>query len=87
MSARSTLLDAAREWVADCSWRDLHDDDVSELSDAELIRGIRRHYCGGWRGFVDADPSLDDVPEAHELAREWDRVEHARCRCAIYCSS
>lgn len=40
---RRDLVDAAREWAADCEWAD----DIDGLSDAEILRGVHRHYAGG----------------------------------------
>lgn len=40
-------LAAAREWIADCCWPDLEPEDVEELTDDEVERGIRRHFEGG----------------------------------------
>lgn len=46
-------LQQAREWVADCQWQDIHDaDDVAELSQVEIERGIDRHYDGGLLQFI-----------------------------------
>ena len=38
----------ARDWIADCEWAD----DTSGLTDAQVLRGIARHYDGGWAGFI-----------------------------------
>ena len=43
-------LAAMREWIADCYWPDL--DDAAELSPAEIIRGVRRHFDGGMAAFM-----------------------------------
>jgi hypothetical protein len=40
----------ARAWIADCYWGDL--DDASELSDAEVVQGVKNHYDGGWTQFL-----------------------------------
>lgn len=40
-------LRAARDWIADCQWAD----DVTELTDDQVVRGIVRHYEGGLAGF------------------------------------
>lgn len=45
----------ARSWVSDClgGWTDLEDeDDISDLSDQELLTGVDRHYCGGIESFL-----------------------------------
>ena len=41
-------LTEARSWIADCQWSD----DTSGLTDAEVTRGIARHYDGGWPAFI-----------------------------------
>jgi hypothetical protein len=46
------LISAARSWIADCEWADTGPDDVAGLTDAEVVRGIQRHYQGGWLRFV-----------------------------------
>lgn len=50
-------LDAAvvaemRGWIGDCGWRDLVPEDVGQLSDAQVVDGVRRHYVGGVEQFV-----------------------------------
>jgi hypothetical protein len=41
-------LKLAREWVLDCQWRDIEsEDDLNELSDAQIERGIKKHFSGG----------------------------------------
>lgn len=40
-------LAEARNWIADCEWAD----DTSNLTDAQVERGIARHYDGGIAGF------------------------------------
>lgn len=38
----------ARAWAADCTWAD----DTESLPDAAIVRGVARHYDGGWAAFV-----------------------------------
>jgi hypothetical protein len=47
-----TAIQEARWWVADCLWADLTDGDVDTLPVLALVRGVDRHYAGGWQGFV-----------------------------------
>lgn len=45
---------AARDWIKDClgTFRDLEDEQqVDELSDAEITRGIARNFDGGLGAF------------------------------------
>ncbi|AFZ27236.1 hypothetical protein Cylst_5200 [Cylindrospermum stagnale PCC 7417] len=48
------LIKAAKEWIADCTWRDITEDDIELLSDEEIERGIQRHYSGGIEAFKQA---------------------------------
>lgn len=43
---------AMRDWIMDCVWGDLDADDVPELGDAAIVRGIERHYPCGVDGFL-----------------------------------
>lgn len=46
-----------RDWIADCSWAEEPFFDVNELSDEEVIAGIRWHYDGGLKQFfLDIEP-------------------------------
>jgi hypothetical protein len=46
-------MDLAREWVKDCAWADVEEDeDVDDMSNEEIVDGIERHYDGGWDQFV-----------------------------------
>lgn len=45
-------LAEARSWIGDCEWRDLEPEDVAELTDAEIMRGVARHYDGGLAAFI-----------------------------------
>ncbi len=46
----ATALEFAREWIADCGWAD--DVDARLLTDAQVRRGVERHYDGGWRALM-----------------------------------
>jgi hypothetical protein len=45
------LIKEAREWVAECMWRE-DPEELDELTDAQIKRGVNRHYDGGWSGFI-----------------------------------
>ncbi len=47
------LLQEARDWVSDCQWKE-DPEDLDEYSDDDIIRGVNRHYDGGWATFVRA---------------------------------
>jgi hypothetical protein len=46
------MIEDARDWVSECEWADMDDDDLSELTDKQIIQGITRHFDGGWSGFL-----------------------------------
>lgn len=46
------LIGEARGWISDCVWANLEPDDVDDLTDEEIRRGVQRHYDGGWDAFV-----------------------------------
>lgn len=54
----AALITAARYWISDCTWADLASEDVAELSDEDVLRGIDTHYDGGVRAFAE-DGCLD----------------------------
>ena len=65
----SAILAAAREWIMDCSWTDLDQDDVDHLPDSVIIRGIERHYSGGMAQLI-KDSLLDcDCPSCAIFGR------------------
>jgi hypothetical protein len=41
----------AKAWIHDCSWLD-ESEDLEDLTDEEVRRGIDRHYDGGWIQFL-----------------------------------
>ena len=47
------LLDAMREWLADCAWADIDDPaEFDGMPDWQVIRGVARWFDGGLTGFV-----------------------------------
>ena len=46
------MLAHARDWISDCSWNDLDPDEIDELSDEEVTKGVQKHYSGGIHGFI-----------------------------------
>lgn len=56
MSATPETIAAAREWVADCVWIE-DPEDIEEMTDAQILAGVERHYDGGLAQFIaDAEP-------------------------------
>jgi hypothetical protein len=45
-------MNDARNWVADCTWNE-DPDDLEDLSDDQIRKGVNRHYVGGWDQFVE----------------------------------
>lgn len=52
IEATPEQIAAARDWVTDCDWKD--NDHLDGYSDEDIVRGVNRHYDGGWSGFVRA---------------------------------
>jgi len=46
----STLIAEARAWLSDLQWAD--EPDFDAMPEDEIVRGIKRHYDGGWPAFV-----------------------------------
>lgn len=42
----------AREWISDCEWGNLDPEDIAELSDIDIVRGVAKYYSGGWEEFL-----------------------------------
>ena len=58
LSKQEEHLTEARQWIADCRWRE-EPEDLAELTDAEIIRGIDQHCDGGWNGFCLSQDAID----------------------------
>ena len=43
---------AMREWISDCQWQDMDQDDIDELSDLQVLAGIDRNVDGGLVEFM-----------------------------------
>jgi hypothetical protein len=41
------LISEARAWLDDC-----FDDVPADMTDAEVMTAVKRHYAGGWRQFA-----------------------------------
>ena len=46
------IIQHMRNWVSDCSWKDLGGEELNELSDEIIARGVERHYEGGIKEFL-----------------------------------
>jgi len=51
MLPRQSIEDA-RDWLRDCVWADMEDEDFDDLSDNQVRRGVENHWEGGWADFV-----------------------------------
>jgi hypothetical protein len=58
LSKQEEYLAEARQWITDCRWRDERED-LAELTDTEVMRGIDQHYQGGWSGFCLSQSAID----------------------------
>lgn len=45
-------IEAMREWITDCQWGDLEEDEIAELSPLQVLRGIERNVDGGLAEFM-----------------------------------
>jgi hypothetical protein len=45
-------IQQARNWLTECIWADIDEDDINEMSDARIVSGIARHYDGGIAQFI-----------------------------------
>jgi hypothetical protein len=69
--ATAALVSEARAWIARCVWTDLPRGDVAGLTDEGVMRGIERHYDGGWRRFAQDSPELRGSFDTATPARFW----------------
>ncbi len=68
-------LKQAREWAADCHWRDSEPEDFADpslWSDEQIARGIERHYDGGISQFLTDCAPADCVAEQERAATAAD---------------
>lgn len=49
---RGQDLSDARDWLKDCVWQDMEEDDFDGLSAEAVTRGVHRHYDGGLIAFL-----------------------------------
>lgn len=68
-----SLISAARDWVLDCSWKE-DPEDIAEMSDAEILRGVERHYDGGLAQLAQ-DGFLDDAYASWKAANDTSAEE------------
>jgi hypothetical protein len=45
------VISAMREWVSDCSWGE-GPEEIEEMSDTQIVRGVARHFDGGIEEFL-----------------------------------
>ncbi len=65
-------VDEARGWIADCEWKEAEYgvDPAEEYADEEIVRGVDRHYAGGWDEFLISSGFKDrPQPEREEAER------------------
>jgi hypothetical protein len=54
-------IKAAKEWLKDCQWRDVDNDDIDELSDEQAERAIKKYYHSGIEGFIEEGLYLEAI--------------------------
>lgn len=47
ITADEDTLTAMREWVSECVWADMDEEEIAELTATQLMRGVEKHYAGG----------------------------------------
>ena len=53
MKLEKHIRQAAIEWFSDRTWiEDVDSDYFNDLTDAEIIKGLNRHWGGGYEDFV-----------------------------------
>lgn len=46
-------IEAMKEWILDCVWEDIeNEDDIHIMSDEQILAGIERNYSGGVAQFL-----------------------------------
>jgi hypothetical protein len=73
MNAPDELVQNARDWVLDCMWKE-DPADIEEMSDAEILDGVHRHYGGGLAQCA-RDGLLDDKTVEWAAAFADERAE------------
>jgi hypothetical protein len=72
MSSHPEFVQAARDWVLDCSWKE-NPEDILEMSDTEILRGVERHYDGGLSQFARDGLDATWEAEAADVVEGWAR--------------
>ncbi|AFZ61228.1 peptide ABC transporter substrate-binding protein [Anabaena cylindrica FACHB-243] len=44
-------LKLARDWIKDCGWGDIEDEDVDDLTDKQVEKAVQKFYDGGINSF------------------------------------
>lgn len=72
------LVKQMRDWISDCQWADLDNDDIAGLSDAEVIGGVQNTFDGGLRGFIQTRDSKAELPVGYKesIKENWSSGQH-----------
>lgn len=54
LSMTKEQIQYAREWISECVWADLEEEQIKELSDEQVIKGVKKHFCGGIPAFIES---------------------------------
>lgn len=52
LDQRAELVNDMRDWAKDCQWADTNEDDIDDMTDEALLRGVPAHYSGGVDQFI-----------------------------------
>lgn len=59
------VMKQMREWAKDCQWKE-DPEEIDEMSDEEILRGVQRHYEGGIKAFIRDSQSKAEVPVGYK---------------------
>lgn len=64
MKLTKKQLKIGRDWIKDCIWSDLEQNEIDELSDFQIEKGIQRNYAGGLTSFIETcEDSQIETPD------------------------
>lgn len=55
------VMKQMRDWAKDCQWKE-DPEEIDEMSDEDILRGVQRHYEGGIKAFIQDSQSKAEVP-------------------------
>lgn len=59
------VMKQMRDWAKDCQWKE-EPEEIDEMSDEDILRGVQRHYEGGIKAFIQDSQSKAEVPVGYK---------------------